>query len=177
MDRGDVIVMWMPQIYHLYLEAFVKFSDHGPIATIADEARFAHLLTTMIHHHAHVINLLARSVPTVCFARICLIPPPSVLGSQVMHGNGRLGLMRTKRGAGALQLAAISMANRPTVHLCPQIRDYMDQDELKDFLDHMIITRISRRVISSMNPMAEPYLPAPNPPPQFFTVGCQLEST
>lgn len=53
------------QIYHLYLEAFVKFSEAGPISTIADEARFAHLLTTMIQHHAHVINVLARSVPTV----------------------------------------------------------------------------------------------------------------
>lgn len=31
-----------------------------------------------------------------------------------------------------------------------QIREYMTEHELKDFLDHMIITRISRRVISRM---------------------------
>jgi hypothetical protein len=102
MDRGDINVMWMPQIYHLYLEAFVKFSDHGPIATIADEARFAHLLTTMIHHHAHVINLLARSVPTVCLARICLIDPFSTGQSSHAWEREVRGLMRTKRGAGTL---------------------------------------------------------------------------
>ena len=67
------------QIYGLYCEAFVRFSEAGPIKTLADESRFATLLTQMMQGHAHVSSTLARAVPEVCVCCVLRLCPRCLL--------------------------------------------------------------------------------------------------